>query len=148
MRLGNNMLNCTNSFSGNFFLCYIIYIPHFFVKFLGGHWYPCFGSLVISPLEFKARVGSAFFAVVNVMYLPSDPPLVLHLLTSWQLAHSWSLPHMHQQRWDLAWIQTGNHPHRRRTRYHCSSDPYLINPVLTNIFPCRCFEYLQPINRP
>ena len=30
--------------------------------FRGGHWYPCFGFLVTSPLGFKARVGSALFA--------------------------------------------------------------------------------------
>ena len=41
----------------------------FFLKFLAdthvlfwGHWYPCFGFLVTSPLGFKARVGSALFA--------------------------------------------------------------------------------------
>ena len=28
----------------------------------GGHWYPCFGFLVTSPLGFKVRVGSALFA--------------------------------------------------------------------------------------
>ena len=28
-----------------------------------GHWYPCFGFLVMSPLGFKARVGSALFAI-------------------------------------------------------------------------------------
>ena len=64
-----------------------------------------------------------FFAEANVMYIPWDPPLVLHMcqpLGSQQ--HSQSLPHMHVQRWDLAQIQTGNHPHRRRTRYHCASD--------------------------
>ena len=27
-----------------------------------GHWYPCFGFLVMSPLGFKVRVGSALFA--------------------------------------------------------------------------------------
>ena len=34
----------------------------------------------------KTRVGSAlfiFFAEVNVMYIPQDPPLVLHMPTSW-----------------------------------------------------------------
>ena len=30
-----------------------------FFKLLAGHWYPCFGFLVKSPLGFKARVGSA-----------------------------------------------------------------------------------------
>ena len=29
-------------------------------SFLWGHWYPCFGLLVTSPLGFKARVGSLF----------------------------------------------------------------------------------------
>ena len=34
-----------------------------------------------SPLGFKARVGSAFFHIVeaNVMYIPRDSPLVLHI---------------------------------------------------------------------
>ena len=31
------------------------------MSFFGAHWYPCFGFLVMSPLGFKARVGSAFF---------------------------------------------------------------------------------------
>ena len=31
------------------------------MSFLGGHWYPCFGFLVMSPLGFKVRVGSALF---------------------------------------------------------------------------------------
>ena len=57
--------------------------------FVWGHWYPCFGFLVTSPLGFKARVGSSlitFFAEVNVMYISQDLPLVLHMLTSWQPA--------------------------------------------------------------
>ena len=52
------------------------------MSFFWGHWYPCFGFLVTSPLGFKARVGSALlaiFAEVNVMYIPQDSPLVLHL---------------------------------------------------------------------
>ena len=51
-----------------------------------------------SPLGFKARVGSALFAIfaeANVMYIPQDSPLVLHLPTSWHPARSRSLPHMH-----------------------------------------------------
>ena len=35
------------------------------MSFLGGHWYPCFGFLVTSPLDFKARVGSALFAIIG-----------------------------------------------------------------------------------
>ena len=66
----------------------------------GGHWYPCFGFLVTSPHGFKARVGCLIHIVeANVMYVPWDPPLVLHLLTSWQLAHSRSCPHILLQRW-------------------------------------------------
>ena len=46
----------------------LVYLLLFF-KFLtdtcsfwgGGHWYPCFGFLVTSPLGFKARVDSALF---------------------------------------------------------------------------------------
>ena len=51
----------------------------------GGHWYPCFGFLVTSPMGFKARVGSAlfaFFVEANVMYIPQDP-LLLHMATCW-----------------------------------------------------------------
>ena len=47
-----------------------------------GHWYPCFGLLVMSPLGFKARVGSTLFALAEayVIYVPWDSPLVRHLL--------------------------------------------------------------------
>ena len=66
----------------------------------GGHWYPFFGFLVTCPLGFKARVGCLIrIAEANVMYIPRDPPLVLHLLTSWQPARSQSCPHILLQRW-------------------------------------------------
>ena len=39
------------------------------------------------------------FAEANVMYIPWDPPLVLNLLTSWQLVCSRSCPHILVQRW-------------------------------------------------
>ena len=97
-----------------------------------GHWYPCFGFLVMSPLGFKARVGSALFAnfaEANVMYIPQDSPLVLHLPTSWWPARSRSLPHMHVQRWDLARFRTCDRTNRRRTRYHCASNPAIRNKV-------------------
>ena len=55
----------------------------------------------------------SLFVEANVMYIPRDPPQVLHMPTSWQPAHSQSLPHMHVQRWDLPQIRTGNHPDRR-----------------------------------
>ena len=73
-----------------FFLVMHMTVPSlpvlFFFKFLTntcpfwGHWYPCFG-----PLGFKVRVGSALFVCfveVNVMYIPRDPSLVLHVPTS------------------------------------------------------------------
>ena len=37
----------------------------------------------------------SLFAKVNVMYIPRDPSLVLHMPTSWRPAHSRSLPPMH-----------------------------------------------------
>ena len=51
------------------FLSYFFFFFFFFflINFcwthvhLWGHWYPCFGLLVTSPLGFKARVGSALF---------------------------------------------------------------------------------------
>ena len=65
----------------------------FFLKFcrthvlFWGHWYPCFGFLVMSPLGF--RVGCLIrIAEANVMYVPWDPPLVLHFPTSWQPVRS------------------------------------------------------------
>ena len=64
------------------------------------------------------------------MYIPQDSPLVLHLPTSWRPARSQSLPHMHVQRWDLAQIRTCNRMNRRRTRYHCASNPAGENEVL------------------
>ena len=82
-----------------------------------GHWYPCFGLLVTSPLGFKARVGSALFELsggVHVtLHVPWDSPLVWHLLTSWwpawQLSHLFHIP---ASRW-------------------CDSKPVAIMPPLT-----------------
>ena len=39
------------------------------------------------------------FVEANVMYIPWDPPLVLHAPTSWQLVHRQSCPHTLFQRW-------------------------------------------------
>ena len=122
----------------NELLCNMVLFLFFFVflkKVFGGHmsffrdhWDPCFGFLVMSPLGFKARVGSALFTIfaeVNETYIPQDSPLVLHLPTSWQPACSQSLPHMHVQRWDLAQIQTCNHVDRRGTRLPLCQRPGL-----------------------
>ena len=52
-----------------------------------GHWYPCFGLLVMSPLGFKARMGSLIHTWQRCMsYTFPDSPLVQDLLTTWQPA--------------------------------------------------------------
>ena len=71
----------------NFFFFFFKFFKKFWRTYVlfWGHWYPCFGFLVTSPLGFKARVGSALlaiFAEANVMYIPQDLPLVLHVPTS------------------------------------------------------------------
>ena len=67
-----------------------------------GHWYPCFGFLVTYPLGSKPEwvLPYSLFAEANVMYIPWDPPLVLHLPTSWWPVCSQSCPHILLQRWD------------------------------------------------
>ena len=115
------------------YIAFCLFFFFFFKKFLadtcpffGATGTPVLDFLVTSPLGFKARVGSALFAIfaeANVMYIPQDSPLVLHLPTSWRPARSRSLPHMLVQRWDLARFRTCNRTNRRRTRYHCASDP-------------------------
>ena len=40
------------------------------------HWYPFFGFLVMSPLCFICLIS---IVEANVMYIPWDPPLVLHV---------------------------------------------------------------------
>ena len=77
------------------FFCVTIYCFYFFffkiffgrrihISYFGGHWYHSFGFMVMFPLGFKARVGSTLFIFVeaNVMYIPRDLPLMLHLTTS------------------------------------------------------------------
>ena len=51
-----NSINCTRSYTTFLKKFWWIYVLFW------GHWYPCFGLLVTSPLGFKARVGSALFA--------------------------------------------------------------------------------------
>ena len=97
------------------------------IVLLWGHWHPCFGFLVTSSLGFKARVGSALFALSGgVHYMLPDIHFWCYTcqpLGGWQRRRS--LPHMHQQRWDLAQIRMNDRSYRRRTRYHCASDPAL-----------------------
>ena len=65
---------------------------------LWGHWYPCFELLMMSPLGFKAKVGSALFAlgrgicVTCSLRFPSGAtPLLVYNAS---IAAS-CLPHMH-----------------------------------------------------
>ena len=68
------------------------------MSFFGATGTPVLGFLMTSPLGFKTS-GSAFFVEANVMYIPQDPPLVQHMLTSWH----------------------GQSP--RQKTYQCASDP-------------------------
>ena len=56
----------------NVFVCLfvlkVLSVGHIHMSYYWGHWYPCFGFLVTSPLGFKARVGSALFALRRRMY--------------------------------------------------------------------------------
>ena len=75
-----------------------------------GHWYPCFGFLVTSPLEFKARVGSALFTFCrdkcNVHSQRSTSGTTLANI----LVAVVSQPHMHVQRWDFGSDPNGQSP--------------------------------------
>ena len=69
------------------------YVHVFFTKsrlFFGGHTCPVLGPLIplfwISGDFSSGFLTYSFFAEVNVMYIPWDPPLVLHMWTSWWLA--------------------------------------------------------------
>ena len=63
------------------FIIPVEYLEHFLKKCIRrthahvqfrGHWYPCFGFVVTSPLGFKAKMGFALFtfAETNVMSNP------------------------------------------------------------------------------
>ena len=54
------------------FICWLFFLKFFYTSHVlfWGHWYPCFVFLVMFPLRFKARLGSALFP--NVIYIPWD----------------------------------------------------------------------------
>ena len=64
-----------------------------------------------------------FFAEANVMHIPRDLSLVLHMPTSWWPVHSWSLPNMHVQRWDLLGFKQAI----TQTEYKCTTTVPAIN---------------------
>ena len=73
---------------------------------------------------------------ICAMYIPWDPPLVLHVLTSWRPACSRSLPHMHVQRWDLARIWTSNHPDRRTKKNYFTIWCSICLPQVSSTWVC------------
>ena len=59
------------------------------MSFFGGPQIPLFWISGDVSSGFQSQSGLClihFFVEANVMYIPCDPPLVLHMLTSWQLA--------------------------------------------------------------
>ena len=68
--------------------CHVLFWSIFFKSIFGGHIHMSYFEatdtpflfLVTSPLGFKARVGCLIrIAEPNIMYVPWDPPLVLHI---------------------------------------------------------------------
>ena len=70
-------------------------------SFLWGHWYPCFGLLVMCSLGFKAR------GMCDIHFLIYTP-LVWHLLTSWWPAWPYFLFYVKNVHtfWANNWFQT------------------------------------------
>ena len=97
-----------------FAACFVIPLTLFlkkiggYISFLGGHLYPCFEFMVTSPLGFKALVSCLTCSTeANVIYIPCDPPLMLHLPTSWQSVWLPVLsPHTVASRCEIARIRT------------------------------------------
>ena len=58
------------------------------MSFLWGHWYPCFGLLVTSPLGSKARVGRLICTWQRRMWC-TFPLIQLWCHTCWPLGHLW-----------------------------------------------------------
>ena len=115
---------------GPFFFFKYFWRTHSHVLFWG-HWYPCFGFLVTSPLGFKARVGCLIrIAEANVMYVPWDQPLVLHIadLLTVSIAGCWPGSYLAQGYYCVAavslepainrsWVLCTNHSATRPGQY-------------------------------
>ena len=83
---------------------FLIYGGH--ESFLWDHWYPCFRLLVMSPLGFKARVGSALFALgtgvhgtYSLRFLSGATPA--DLLAASMVAKPISSTYLRRHWWDL-----------------------------------------------
>ena len=75
----------------------------------GGHWYRLF--LIFGNVSSGVQSQSGFclihfFGEVNTMYIPWDPPLVLHISTSWWLASTASPVPTYCCRGEVARIRT------------------------------------------
>ena len=79
-----------------------LFFPTIFLKkifgghepFLWGHWYPLFWTSGDISSGLQSQSGQPYLSLVEVymLHIPSDSPLVQHLLTSWQSA--WQLSHL------------------------------------------------------
>ena len=105
-----------------------MFLPDTCVLFWG-YWYPLFWISADVSSEFQSQSGFCLIHVFcggecNVHFLRSFSGTTPADLLAARTAAS-SLPHKYQQRWDLAHIRMGNHPHKRWTRYPCASVPAL-----------------------
>ena len=106
-----------------------IYVFFSFFKVFGGHMCPILGTLV--PLFWiSGDISSGFqsqsgFCIICLfcgdecnVHSPRSPSgaTPADLLMA-------GITVSHQQRWELAGIWTGNHPHRQQMHYYCASDP-------------------------
>ena len=77
---------------GGYFLLLFLKTNVWNCPFLWGHWYPCFGLLVISVLGFKTRVDFLTCMLHHLQTMDSvDSPLVSHLVLSWWVAWHWAI---------------------------------------------------------
>ena len=127
-----------------------IHVIDFLKVFLGGYMF-FLGATGTPILDFWWRLlcvsnqsGFCFihyFVEVNVMYSAWDPPLVLHMPTSWQpVLQPVTSPHASAE---VEWIWTGNHLHRRQTRYHCASYPaFCAHSVIAILRVLKSIQYI------
>ena len=81
-------------------------------------WGPCFGFLVTSPLGFKARAGCLIhIAEANVMYVPWDPPLVLHIANLLTVSIAGRRPGSYLAQ-GYYWHQWGSNPRSRDHEFY------------------------------
>ena len=86
-----------------FVFCFFFKFLEDICPFLWGHWYPCFGILVMSAQDLNTRVDSPTCMLCCPCTMDcSDSPLVWHLLTSWWPA--WQLSHFNPRTCEQALV--------------------------------------------